>query len=47
MTIQNLAALAPGQTWVQPDTLSTTGRPAGSGQTPNYRLPVPRTIQRG
>ena len=47
MTIQNLTALTPGQTWVQPDTLSATGRLAGNGQTPNYRLPVPRTIQRG
>ena len=47
MTIQNPAALAPGQTWVQPDTLSTTGRLAGSGQMPTYRLAVPRTIQRG
>jgi hypothetical protein len=47
MTIQNVAALAPGQTWVQPDTLSTTGRLAGNGQSPTYRLPVPRTIQRG
>jgi hypothetical protein len=47
MTIQNLAALTPGQIWVQPDTLSTTGRLAGNGQIPTYRLPVPRTIQRG
>ena len=47
MTIQNLQTLAPGQTWVQPDTLSTTGRPAGSGQAPSYWVPVPRTIQRG
>jgi hypothetical protein len=47
MTLQNLSTLAPGQTWVQPDTLSTTGRQAGSGQAPSYRLPVPRTIQRG
>ena len=47
MTIQNAATLGPGQTWVQPDTLSTTGRVAGSGQKPNYQLPVPRTIQRG
>ena len=47
MTVQNPAILAPGQTWVQPNTLSTTGRLAGSGQTPTYRLPVPRTIQRG
>jgi hypothetical protein len=47
MTIQNLQILAPGQTWVQPDTLSTTGRQAGSGQAPSYWVPVPRTIQRG
>jgi hypothetical protein len=47
MTMQNPATLAPGQTWVQPDTLSTTGRLAGNGQTPTYRLQVPRTIQRG
>ena len=47
MTLQDSPTLAPGQTWVQPDTLSTTGRLAGSGQTPTYRLPVPRTIKRG
>lgn len=47
MTIQNLPTLAPGQTWVQPDTLSATGRQAGGGQAASYRLPVPRTIQRG
>lgn len=47
MTIQNGPTLAPGQTWIQGDTLSTSGRLAGSGQMPSYRLPVPRTIQRG
>jgi hypothetical protein len=47
MTVQNLQPLAPGQTWVQPDTLSTTGRRAGSGQAPSYWVQVPRTIQRG
>ena len=47
MTIQNVSTMTRGQAWVQPDTLSTTGRPAGSGQKPTYRLPVPRTIQRG
>ena len=47
MTMQNELTLGPGQTWVQPDTLSTTRRPAGSGQAPTYRLAVPRTIQRG
>jgi hypothetical protein len=47
MTMQNVQILAPGQTWVQPDALSTTGRRAGSGQAPNYWVQVPRTIQRG
>jgi hypothetical protein len=47
MIKQNGLALAPGETWVQPDTLTTTGRQAGNGQAPSYRLPVPRTIQRG
>jgi hypothetical protein len=47
MTIQNPAALALGQIWVQPDTLSTSGRLAGNGQMPTFRLVVPRTIQRG
>ena len=40
-------ACAPGETWVQPDTLSSNGRRPGSGQAPTYRLPVPRMIQRG
>lgn len=47
MTMQNVERLAPGQPWVEPDTMSTTGRAAGSGQAPTYRLAVPRTIQRG
>ena len=47
MTMQNGSVLAPGLSWAQGDTLSTTGRPAGSGQAPSYRLPVARTIQRG
>jgi len=47
MSLQNAAPLAPGQTWVQPGTLSTTGRAPGSGQTPSYIQPVPRMIQRG
>jgi hypothetical protein len=46
MTLQS-GTLAPGQSWVQPDTLSRAGRLAGSGQVPTFRLPVPRTIQRG
>jgi hypothetical protein len=47
MTRQNSTALAVGQTWVQAETLSTTGLLAGSGQKATYRLAVPRTIQRG
>jgi hypothetical protein len=47
MTRQNSTALAAAQTWVQADTLSTTGLLAGSGQKATYRLAVPRTIQRG
>jgi hypothetical protein len=47
MTLQNSSPLVPGGTWVQPDTLTTTGRRAGGGQTPTYRLPLPRQIQRG
>jgi len=47
MTRQNSAVLVPGQSWVQPDTLATAGQRPGDGQKPTYRLPVPRTIQRG
>ncbi len=47
MTIQNVQLLTPEQTWVQRDTLSTTGRLAGSGQVPSYWVAVQRTIQRG
>lgn len=47
MTMQNHTALDPGQAWVQPDRLNTSGRPMGNGQAPNYHVSVPRTIQRG
>jgi len=47
MSLQNMAPLAPGQTWLQPGTLSTTGRAPGSGQTASYIQPVPRMIERG
>jgi hypothetical protein len=46
MTIQNDTPLAPGATWIQAD-VSKTGHLAGDGQMRTYRLPVPRTIQRG
>jgi hypothetical protein len=47
MTLQNGTALAAGQSWVQPNSLSTTGRAAGDGQKATYILAVPRAIQRG
>jgi len=47
MTIQNGTVLSTRETWVAPATISTNGRQAGLGQVPTYRLPVPRTIQRG
>jgi hypothetical protein len=47
MTRQNQSVLPPGLSWTQPDTLSTSGAPAGNGQAPTYWMPVPRFIQRG
>ena len=47
MTLQNAAPIAPGQAWVQPNPLSTTGRRPGDGQEPSYLQPAPRMIQRG
>jgi hypothetical protein len=47
LTRQNDAPLAPEETWMQPNTILTSGKPAGCGQAPDYLLPVPRTIQRG
>lgn len=47
MSLQNALPLAPGQTWLQPATLTTSGRAPGTGQAPSYIKPVPRMIQRG
>jgi hypothetical protein len=47
MWLQNPSPLTPGQTWLQPGTLNTSGRAPGSGQSPSYIQPVPRMIQRG
>lgn len=47
MSLQNPALLAPGQTWLQPGILNTSGRAPGTGQSPSYIQPVPRMIQRG
>ena len=44
---QNGTPIGTAQTWLQPDTLITGGNGPGSGQSPNYLLPSPRTILRG
>jgi hypothetical protein len=47
LRLQNEVELSPGDTWVQPDTMATTGRRAGHGQPQDYHQPVPRMLQRG
>jgi hypothetical protein len=47
MTLQDAAPLPTGQTWIQPNSLITTGRRPGNGQRPSYIQPIPRVIQRG
>ncbi len=47
LTLQNTTPLAVGAVYQIPDTLTTAGRKAGSGQAPNYTQAVPRVIQRG
>ena len=47
LTLQNDMPLGVADTWAQPDTLSTNGQAAGTGQLPDYLLPVPRLILRG
>jgi hypothetical protein len=47
MVRQNAAPIAIGQTWLQPNTLTTVGPAPGCGQRPNYMRPIPRVIQRG
>jgi hypothetical protein len=47
MSLQNIVPLTPGQTWIQPGILSTSGRAPGSGQSPSFVQPVPRILQRG
>src|SRR5262249_25667031 len=46
LTRQNDSPLGVDVPWTQPDAL-LDGRPAGTGQLPDYLLPVPRAIQRG
>ena len=47
MFLQNGSPIAAAQTWLQPSTISTSGRAPGCGQSPSCMLPVPRTIRRG
>jgi hypothetical protein len=47
MTVQNTAPLPTGQTWLQPNSVATTGGRPGNGQRPSYIQPIPRVIQRG
>jgi hypothetical protein len=47
LTRQNDSPLGVDVPWTQPNALAADGRLAGSGQLPDYLLPVPRAIQRG
>jgi hypothetical protein len=47
LELQNASPIAAGQTWLQPDTVTTGGREPGTGQPANYLRPAPRVIQRG
>lgn len=44
---QNTTAIAVGETWLQGDTVVSAGTAPGSGQAPNYLMPLPRRILRG
>jgi hypothetical protein len=47
MARQNLTPLAPGQSWLQPGVLTTSGAAPGNGQPATYFYAVPRMIRRG
>jgi hypothetical protein len=47
LELQNGSPIAVGQTWLQPNTVTTGGRGPGRGQSPSYLRPAPRIIQRG
>jgi hypothetical protein len=47
LELQNATPIAVGQTWLQPNTVTTGGRAPGTGQSPSYLRPAPRVIQRG
>lgn len=47
MALQNISPLSLATIWSQPFGLISSGAAPGCGQSPNYYLPLPRTIQRG
>lgn len=47
LTRQNAAPLAIGSTWQMPESGFTFGAAPGTGQSPDYYLPMSRQIQRG
>lgn len=47
ISLQNTAALALDQVWVQAGPVTTLGQAPGSGQAPDYLRALPRVIQRG
>jgi hypothetical protein len=47
MILQNTAALALDEVWVQAGPVLTTGQAPGTGQIPDYLRALPRLIQRG
>jgi hypothetical protein len=44
---QNTTAITVGQTWLQGNTMVSTGTAPGSGQALNYLMPMPRRLLRG
>lgn len=44
---QNGSTIAVGQTWLEPNAITSGGAGPGCGQSPNYLMPVPRVILRG
>jgi hypothetical protein len=47
MWLQNGQPIAPAQTWLQPNAITTGGHAPRKGQAPTYLLPAPRMILRG
>ncbi len=47
LCLQNATPLGLAEAWLQEAAVSTTGRPPGTGQIPNYLRELPRILQRG